>query len=71
VLLEAGSEFLTSSAADVAARMSTGALFNDINAMIDRSVRSNLQSVLTDCPHREKLGWLEVAHLMGPSILTS
>ena len=21
------------------------------------------------CPHREKLGWLEVAHLMGPSIL--
>ena len=36
--------------------------------MIDRSVRSNLQSVLTDCPHREKLGWLEVAHLMGPSI---
>jgi hypothetical protein len=25
--------------------------------------------VLTDCPHREKLGWLEVSHLMGPSIL--
>ncbi len=44
-------------------------LFNDIDAMINRSVRSNLQSVLTDCPHREKLGWLEVAHLMGPSIL--
>jgi hypothetical protein len=25
--------------------------------------------VLTDCPHREKLGWLEQAHLMGESLL--
>jgi alpha-L-rhamnosidase len=24
--------------------------------------------VLTDCPHREKLGWLEVSYRMGPSI---
>lgn len=69
LLLEAGSEFLTSSARDVGGFECSNALFNDINAMIDRSVRSNLQSVLTDCPHREKLGWLEVAHLMGPSIL--
>ena len=68
LLLEAGSEFLTSSARDVGGFQCSNALFNDINAMIDRSVRSNLQCVLTDCPHREKLGWLEVAHLMGPSI---
>jgi len=68
LLLEAGSEFLTSSARDVGGFECSNALFNDINAMIERSVRSNLQSVLTDCPHREKLGWLEVAHLMGPSI---
>ncbi|MDE6787004.1 MAG: alpha-L-rhamnosidase, partial [Muribaculaceae bacterium] len=27
-----------------------------------------LSHVLTDCPHREKLGWLEVAHLMSNSI---
>ena len=27
-----------------------------------------MASVLTDCPHREKLGWLEVTHLMGGSI---
>jgi len=25
--------------------------------------------VLTDCPHREKLGWLEQDHLCGPSLL--
>jgi alpha-L-rhamnosidase len=68
LLLEAGSEFLTSSAESVGAFECSNTLFNDINAMIDRSVRSNLQSVVTDCPHREKLGWLEVPHLMGPSI---
>lgn len=69
VLLDAGAEFITSSAADVGAFSCSNELFNEIDAMITRSVRSNLQHVLTDCPHREKLGWLEVAHLMGPSIL--
>jgi len=44
-------------------------LFNRIHGLIDAAVRSNLQHVLTDCPHREKLGWLEQAYLMGPSIL--
>ncbi|HWQ53961.1 MAG TPA: family 78 glycoside hydrolase catalytic domain [Bryobacteraceae bacterium] len=44
-------------------------LFNRIHTLIDAAVRSNLQHVLTDCPHREKLGWLEQAHLMGSSLL--
>lgn len=39
-------------------------MFNKIYELIDWSIRSNLASILTDCPHREKLGWLEVAHLM-------
>lgn len=43
-------------------------LFNRIFSLIDWSIRSNLQSLLTDCPHREKLGWLEVTQLMGNSI---
>lgn len=43
-------------------------LFNRTYELIDWSVRSNLASVTTDCPHREKLGWLEVTHLMGNSI---
>jgi len=43
-------------------------LFNKIFTLIDWSIRSNLASVTTDCPHREKLGWLEVTHLMGNSI---
>ena len=32
------------------------------------AIRSNLASVLTDCPHREKLGWLEQAYLMGDAV---
>ena len=40
-----------------------------VHRMILGAVRSNFMGVLTDCPHREKLGWLEEAYLMGPSVL--
>jgi hypothetical protein len=43
-------------------------LFNQINQLIKWAIKSNLQSVATDCPHREKLGWLEEDYLMGGSI---
>lgn len=43
-------------------------LMNRIYNLIDWAVRSNMQSVLSDCPHREKLGWLEQSHLMGNAI---
>ncbi len=43
-------------------------LFNRINSLILWAIKSNLQSVLTDCPHREKLGWLEQTLLMGGGI---
>jgi hypothetical protein len=43
-------------------------LFNQIFDLINWAIKSNMQSVLTDCPHREKLGWLEQAYLMGNSI---
>ncbi|HUX96182.1 MAG TPA: family 78 glycoside hydrolase catalytic domain [Bacteroidales bacterium] len=43
-------------------------LFNKIYELINWAIRSNLSSVVTDCPHREKLGWLEQTHLMGNSI---
>jgi alpha-L-rhamnosidase len=46
----------------------SGELFNRINNLILYAIRSNLQSVVTDCPHREKLGWLEQTYLMGGSI---
>jgi alpha-L-rhamnosidase len=43
-------------------------LFNKIFTLINWAIKSNFQSVLTDCPHREKLSWLEEDHLMGGSI---
>lgn len=39
-------------------------LFNSIHGLVDRSIRGNMHSVLTDCPHREKWGWLEQDHLV-------
>lgn len=56
------------SAAQVGTFACSDPLFNKIHTLIDWAVRSNMASVLTDCPHREKLGWLEVTHLMGGSI---
>ena len=43
-------------------------LFNHIRQLVRWAQRSNMLSLLTDCPHREKLGWLEQAHLNGPGI---
>ncbi|ANH80257.1 alpha-L-rhamnosidase [Niabella ginsenosidivorans] len=43
-------------------------LFNKTNDLIRWAIRSNMVSVFTDCPHREKLGWLEETHLMGASV---
>lgn len=43
-------------------------LFNRIRRLVRWAQRSNMMSVMTDCPHREKLGWLEEDHLNGPSL---
>ncbi len=43
-------------------------LFNRTRTLVRWAQRSNMMSVLTDCPHREKLGWLEQYHLNGPSL---
>jgi alpha-L-rhamnosidase len=43
-------------------------LFNKTFKLIDWAMKSNMTSVFTDCPHREKLGWLEEAHLVGSSL---
>ncbi|MDA5139954.1 family 78 glycoside hydrolase catalytic domain [Streptomyces sp. AD681] len=43
-------------------------LLNGIHRLIDRAVQGNMFSVLTDCPHREKLGWLEQTHLVFPAV---
>ena len=61
--------FIHSSSETVGSFSCSNQLFNSIHKIINAAVLSNLQSVITDCPHREKLGWLEVSHLMGPAIM--
>jgi len=48
---------------------SSDPLLNRIHTLILRSIENNAVSLFTDCPHREKLGWLEETHLMAPSML--
>ena len=47
---------------------SSNRALNLIHTIIDRSIASQMYSELTDCPHIEKLGWMETSHLMFPSI---
>jgi hypothetical protein len=67
--LELEGQFVHSSAPVTGEFRCSNDLFNRIHELIDMAVRSNMQHVLTDCPHREKLGWLEQSHLMAPAIL--
>ena len=43
-------------------------LFSRIYKLVRWAQRNNMMSLMTDCPHREKLGWLEETHLNGPSL---
>jgi alpha-L-rhamnosidase len=47
---------------------SSDGLLNSIHGLIRRSIEGNMMSVLTDCPSREKLGWLEQNQLVFPSL---
>jgi alpha-L-rhamnosidase len=43
-------------------------LFNRTHRLVHWAQLSNLVSVISDCPTREKLGWLEQYHLNGPAL---
>jgi hypothetical protein len=43
-------------------------LFSRIRKLVRWAQRSNMVSLMTDCPHRERLGWLEEDHLNGPAL---
>lgn len=69
VLKRLSSCFVYNSAEEVSSFECSNPLFTQTHRLIERAERSNMQSVLSDCPHREKLGWLEQDHLCGPSLL--
>ena len=43
-------------------------LFDRTFSLIHWAQQNNMVSILTDCPHRERLGWLEQDHLNGPAL---
>jgi alpha-L-rhamnosidase len=62
-------EFVHSSASRTGNFSTSSMRINSIHHLILAAMDSNLQSVITDCPHREKLGWLEQTHLLGRSLM--
>ncbi len=46
-------------------------LFNKTEELIRWAMLSNFASVISDCPHREKSGWLEEDHLVGEGLMYS
>lgn len=69
VLKNIRSCFVYNSARKIGEFECSNPLFNHTYRIIDRAIRSNWQSVWTDCPHREKLGWLEQDWLNGEGLI--
>jgi hypothetical protein len=63
VISEVKSKFVYNSAEETGTFTCSNDLYNKTHVLIQNAVKSNFQSVFTDCPHREKLGWLEQLHL--------
>lgn len=61
--------FVYNSAAKIGNFECSNPMFNRAYQVIDRAIRSNWQAVWTDCPHREKLGWLEQDWLNGEGLV--
>lgn len=69
VLKDIQSCFVYNSARKIGEFECSNPLFNETYRIIDRAIRSNWQGVWTDCPHREKLGWLEQDWLNGEGMI--
>lgn len=49
--------------------VSSNSMLNAIHKLIVEAMHNNEVSLFTDCPHREKLGWLEETHLVAPGLI--
>jgi hypothetical protein len=61
-------EFLHADLPRVGSFASANPLLMRIHKLITQGLLSNTMSVLTDCPQREKLGWLEQTHLNADTV---
>jgi alpha-L-rhamnosidase len=68
-LLDLKSNFIYNSAGEAGTFECSNDIFNKTHVLINNAIKSNFQSVFTDCPQREKLGWIEEIHLNGPGLM--
>ena len=69
LITDVQSHFIRNAVRENGSFESSNALLNQTHILIKNAVKSNMQAIFTDCPHREKLGWLEETHLNGPGLL--
>ena len=69
VLKKVESCFVYNSAERIGSFECSNLRINATHQIIDRAIRSNWQAVWTDCPSREKLGWLEQDWLNGEALV--
>jgi hypothetical protein len=67
-LLEVRGEFLHARLDRAGVLESGNPLLQRVHGLILQALLSNTFSVLTDCPHREKLGWLEQTYLNADTV---
>jgi hypothetical protein len=48
---------------------SSNEMLNSIHKLIVNAMHNNEATIFTDCPHREKLGWLEETHLVSAGLM--
>lgn len=69
ILKDIKSHFVYADAAQIGSFECSNPIFTQTHTLINNAIKSNMQAVFTDCPHREKLGWIEEIYLNGPGLL--
>lgn len=65
------SEFLSDDLPEAGTFVTADSKLESIHLLIRQALLSNAASVLTDCPHREKLGWLEQIYLNAATTMSN
>jgi len=68
-VLQVAAERLTSDSRVTGSFASSNEMLNAIHKLIVEAMLNNEVSLFTDCPHREKLGWLEETHLVASGLM--
>jgi alpha-L-rhamnosidase len=68
-VLRVGAERISSDSPETGSFVSSNEMLNAIHKLIVEAMHNNEVSLFTDCPHREKLGWLEETHLVASGLM--